>query len=56
MCYKIVIGEKVVYYSDMSSCDEEQEEEKGSLVVIPYVAGMSEVIRCVWRKSNIRVV
>ena len=56
MCYKIVIGEKVVYYSDMSSCDEEQEEEKGSLVVIPYVAGMSEDIRRACRKSKIKVV
>ena len=31
--------------ADQSSCDEEQEEEKGLLVVIPYVAGMSEDIR-----------
>ena len=23
--------------ADMSSCDEEQEEEKGALVVVPYV-------------------
>ena len=40
----------------MSSRDEEQEEERGPLVVIPYVAGMSEDIRCVCRKFNIRVV
>ena len=42
--------------ADMSSCDEEQEEEKGPLVVIPYVAGMSEDIRHACRKFNIRVV
>ena len=40
--------------TDVSSPEEEQ--EKGSLVVIPYVAGMSEDIRCVCRKFNIRVV
>ena len=39
-----------------SSPDEGQEEEKGPLVVIRYVAGMSEDIRCVCRKFNIRVV
>ena len=42
--------------ADTSSCDEEQEKEKEPLVVIPYVAGMSEDIRCVCRKFNIRVV
>ena len=42
--------------ADTSSCDEEQEEEKGPLVVIPYVAGMSEDIRHVCREFNIRVV
>ena len=30
-----------------SSRDEEQEEERGPLVVIPYMGGMSEDIRCV---------
>ena len=40
--------------ADVSSPEEEQ--EKGPLVVIPYVAGMSEDIRCVCRKFNIRVV
>ena len=30
--------------ANTSSCDEEQEEERGPLVVIPYVAGMSEHI------------
>ena len=40
--------------ADVSSPEEEQ--EKGSRVVIPYVAGMSEDIRCVCRKFNIRVV
>ena len=42
----------------MSSCDEEQEKEKEKepLVVIPYVTGMSEDIRQVCRKFNIRVV
>ena len=39
-----------------SSGDEGQEEEKGSLVVMPYVAGMSENIRHACRKFNIRVV
>ena len=34
----------------------EKEQEKGPLVVIPYVAGMSEDIRRVCRKFNIRVV
>ena len=38
------------------SPDEGQEEEKGPVVVIPYVAGMSEDIRRVCRKFNIRVV
>ena len=42
--------------ADTSSPDEGQEVEKGPLVVIPYVAGMSEDIRCVSRKFNIRVV
>ena len=41
--------------ADSSNRDEEW-EEKGPLVVIPYVAGMSEDIRCVCRKFNIRVV
>ena len=40
--------------ADVSSPEEEQ--EKGPLVVIPYVAGMSEDIRRVCRKFNIRVV
>ena len=40
--------------ADVSSPEEGQ--EKGSRVVIPYVAGMSEDIRCVCRKFNIRVV
>ena len=40
--------------ADVSSPGEEQ--EKGPLVVIPYVAGMSEDIRRVCRKFNIRVV
>ena len=35
---------------------EEQEREKKPLVVIPYVARMSEDIRWVCRKFNIRVV
>ena len=39
-----------------NSCDEEQEEERGPLVVIPYVAGMTEGIGCNCRKFNIRVV
>ena len=42
--------------ADTSSSDEEQEKEKEPLVVIPYVAGMSEDIRHVCRKLNIRVV
>ena len=42
--------------ADTSSRDEEQEKEKEPLVVIPYVAGMSEDIRRVCRKLNIRVV
>ena len=42
--------------ADTSSRDEGQEEEKRPLVVIPYVAGMSEDIRCVCRKFNTRVV
>ena len=42
--------------ADMSGHDEEQEREKEPLVVIPYVAGMSEDIRRVCRKFNIRVV
>ena len=42
--------------ADTSSRDEEQEEERGPLVVIPYVAGKSEDIRRVCRKFNIRVV
>ena len=41
---------------DTSSRDVEQEEERGPLVVIPYVAGMSEDIRHICRKFNIRVV
>ena len=32
--------------ADMSSPDEGQEEEEGPLEVIPYVAEMSEDIRC----------
>ena len=42
--------------ADSSSCDEEQDKERGPSVVIPYVAGMSEDIRRVCRKFNIRVV
>ena len=42
--------------ADTSGRDEEQEKEKEPLVVIPYVAGMSEDIRRVCRKFNIRVV
>ena len=42
--------------ADTSSSDEGQEEEKEALVVIPYVAGMSEDIRHVCRKFIIRVV
>ena len=41
--------------ADTSGRDEEQ-EKKEPLVVIPYVAGMSEDIRRVCRKFNIRVV
>ena len=33
--------------ADMRSCDEEQGKEKESLLVISYVAGMSEDIRYV---------
>ena len=40
--------------ADVSSPEEEQ--KKGLLVVIPYVAGMSEDIRRVCRKFNIRIV
>ena len=39
--------------ADTSSHDEVQEEERGPLVVIPYVAGMSEDIMRVCRKLNI---
>ena len=39
-----------------SSCDEEQEKEKEPLVVISHMAGMSEDIRRVCGKFNIRVV
>ena len=42
--------------ADTSSCDEEQEEERGPLMVIPYVAKMSEDIRRICREFNIRVV
>ena len=42
--------------ADTSGREEEQEREKEPLVVIPYVAGMSEDIRRVCRKFNIRVV
>ena len=42
--------------ADTSSHDEEQEEKRGPLVVIPYLAGMSVDIMCVCRKFNIRVV
>ena len=42
--------------ADTSGRDEKQEREKEPLVVIPYVAGMSEDIRRVCRKFNIRVV
>ena len=41
--------------ADASNPDEGQEEEKGPLVVISYVVGMSEDIRRVCRKFNIRV-
>ena len=42
--------------ADASSPDDGQEEEKGPLVVRTYVAGMSEDIRHVWRKFDIRLV
>ena len=42
--------------ADTSSHDEEQEEEREPLVVIQFVAGMSENIRRVCRKFNIRIV
>ena len=42
--------------ADTSGHDEEQEREKEPLVMIPYVAGMSEDIRRVCRKFNVRVV
>ena len=42
--------------ADTRSCDEEQGKEKEPLLVISYVAGMSEDIRHVCRKFNIRVV
>ena len=42
--------------ADANSRDEEQEKEKGPLVVIHYVARMCEDIRHVCRKFNIRVV
>ena len=42
--------------ADTSGRDEGQEREKEPLVVIPYVAGVSEGIRRVCRKFNIRVV
>ena len=42
--------------ADTSSCDAEEEEERGPLVVIPYVAGMSEDIRHVCREFNFRAV
>ena len=38
--------------ADTSSCDEKQEEERGPLVVIPHVAGMSEDIRHICREFN----
>ena len=41
---------------DTCSCDEEQEEERGPLVVIPYVAGMREDIRHICREFNIKAV
>ena len=37
--------------ADTSSHDEEQEEERGPLAVIPYVVRMSENIRCVCKSS-----
>ena len=42
--------------ADTSRRDEEQEKGRGPLVVIPCVGGMSEDIRCVCRKFNIRVI
>ena len=42
--------------ADASRPDERQKEEKGPLVVIPYIAGMSEDIRRVCRKFSIRVI
>ena len=42
--------------ADTSSRDEEQEEERGSLVVTPCVVGISEDVRRICRKFNIRVV
>ena len=42
--------------ADTSSCDEEQKEERGPLVVKLCVTGMSEDVRHVYRKFNIRVV
>ena len=42
--------------ADTSNLDMGQKEEKGPLVVIPNVAGMSEDISNVCRKFNIRVV
>ena len=42
--------------ADTSNRDEELEEERGPLVVIHYVAGISENIRRVCKKFNIRVV
>ena len=42
--------------ADTSSHHEEQKEERGPLVVMPCVAGMSEDIRRICRKFNIRVV
>ena len=41
---------------DTCNCDEEQEEERGLLVVTPYVAGMREDIRHVCREFNIKAV
>lgn len=34
---------------------EKEEEEKPPLVIIPYVAGLSEDIRCVCRKFGVKV-
>ena len=42
--------------ADTSSRDEEQKKERGPLVLIPCVAGMSEDIKRICRKFNIRVV